>query len=318
MVFHERPIFSFSSLAKKAQAAPPSLLRCLQSTPHQPINLPLSESMWRAFDLHSDGSTTDSKRFFRKMHRKLGRHLEQAQGLSKLDVERMQLVTTKDLRGLRDKVLLGRAYDTMRRRSELAGLRFEDLQLRNDGGDILLRKSKTDQEGRGIRIFFCPVTGNLLRVWIEQTGISNGPLLWGVYGFNHLNTQLTGGQIGRIFKKLASRAGLAESAVRHISGHQCGLVGSKTWSGRGQRSTKSCSRAAGQRWIPLCDILKWRDNRQFKGHLERSESSLFDFGLCKFIFVGEVCSGGIAKALIHIYRWFPAKQSACLGNIHLQ
>lgn len=160
-----------------------------------------------------------AKLAIRKMHRKLGRHHDQAMGLSRTDVERMQLATTDDLRGLRNRVLLWLAYDTMRRRSELSSLMVEDLRLRDDGGDILLRRSKTDQEGRGIRVFFKAHTAILLREWLQKADITHGALLRGISGNNQLGTQLTGGQIGRIFKKLAGKTGLPNSVVRHISGH---------------------------------------------------------------------------------------------------
>jgi hypothetical protein len=42
------------------------------------------------------------------------------------------------------------AYDSMRRRSELATLRVNDIEWLVDGSaSILLRKSKTDQQGTG-------------------------------------------------------------------------------------------------------------------------------------------------------------------------
>jgi len=169
---------------------------------------------------HSDPTKEPSAKLaVRKMHRKLGRHHDQARGLSKAEVERMQLATTDNLRGLRDKVLVGLAYDTMRRRSELASLRVEDLRLRDEGGDILLRRSKTDQEGRGIRVFFTPQTCALVRLWLQSSGITEGALLRGVSGINHIEPKLTGAQIGRIFKKLAAKAGVDDSAVQHVSGH---------------------------------------------------------------------------------------------------
>jgi site-specific recombinase XerD len=60
----------------------------------------------------------------RKMHRKLGRYLKQAHGLTHVDVQKMIAATDDSLRGARDRLLLNLAYDTMRRRSELTWLRI--------------------------------------------------------------------------------------------------------------------------------------------------------------------------------------------------
>jgi hypothetical protein len=55
------------------------------------------------------------------------------------------------LRGKRDRALLLMAYDTLRRRSELVCLRVDDIDWIAEGGaSVLLRRSKTDQEGAGM------------------------------------------------------------------------------------------------------------------------------------------------------------------------
>lgn len=51
----------------------------------------------------------------------------------------------------RDATLLLVGYAGAFRRSELASLRLEDIEFTEDGAVILLRRSKTDQEGRGLR-----------------------------------------------------------------------------------------------------------------------------------------------------------------------
>jgi integrase len=49
----------------------------------------------------------------------------------------------------RDRVLLLIGFAGAFRRSELVALDFEDIEFREDGLKVLIRKSKTDQEGAG-------------------------------------------------------------------------------------------------------------------------------------------------------------------------
>ena len=74
------------------------------------------------------------------------------------------------LAGLRDRALLLLGFSGAFRRSELVYLDFEDLTFTRDGFIVLLRKSKTDQEGEGLdRLFH---TGLIrTRVLSVQCGI---------------------------------------------------------------------------------------------------------------------------------------------------
>jgi integrase len=66
------------------------------------------------------------------------------------------------------------------RRSELAALTVEDIEVMDDGLRILLRKSKTDAEGKGRHVGIpfgsnpktCPVRA--YRRWLEVSGIATG------------------------------------------------------------------------------------------------------------------------------------------------
>jgi integrase len=84
---------------------------------------------------------------------------------------------------------------------------------------ILLRRSKTDQEGRGIWLRFGVDTAAASLEWIKQAGISEGYLLRGVLGKTQVTARLGGGQIGRIFKNLARLAKLEPCHIKSISGH---------------------------------------------------------------------------------------------------
>jgi site-specific recombinase XerD len=155
----------------------------------------------------------------RKMHRKLGRLCHQAYGITSATLDRMLAATSNDLRGLRDRVLLLLAYETMRRRSELVSLRAEDMKETTAGAVILLRKSKTDQESRGTMLYISQPTYRLVREWLKAARIDHGPILRGVTAIKGTSRSLGGGQIGRIYKRLAKSASLENDLIPQISGH---------------------------------------------------------------------------------------------------
>jgi site-specific recombinase XerD len=155
----------------------------------------------------------------RKMHRKLGRFCHQAYGVTSDTLERMLSATTNDLRGLRNRVLLHLAYETMRRRSELVSLRVEDTRKTPSGALILLRKSKTDQESRGTPLYISQPTFDLVQKWLQEAQIESGPILRGITAHSRPTHNLGGGQIGRIYKRLAKAAALEKDLIPHISGH---------------------------------------------------------------------------------------------------
>ncbi len=85
-----------------------------------------------------------------------------------------------DVKGLRDRALLLLGFAGAFRRSELVALDVADLQFCDGGLRVIIRKSKTDQEGLGATIAItrgsiaCPV--DAVRAWIKVAGIVDGPL----------------------------------------------------------------------------------------------------------------------------------------------
>ncbi|HEV2542933.1 MAG TPA: site-specific integrase [Methylobacterium sp.] len=84
------------------------------------------------------------------------------------------------LAGKRDRALLALGFAGAFRRSELVALDVADLSEHADGLRVIVRRSKTDQEGQGVEKaiphgrFIRPVA--LLREWLDAAGISEGPL----------------------------------------------------------------------------------------------------------------------------------------------
>jgi site-specific recombinase XerD len=121
----------------------------------------------------------------------------------------------ENLQGLRDRALLLVGFAGGFRRSELAGLRLEDLKDTAEGMVATLRRSKTDQEGQGRPVALpygsdpltCPVRA--VRAWVDVAAITAGPLFRGVDQFGMVSDQpLSPDSVAWIVKRAAGRAGL--------------------------------------------------------------------------------------------------------------
>ncbi|MDA8331246.1 MAG: tyrosine-type recombinase/integrase [Candidatus Dormibacteraeota bacterium] len=116
------------------------------------------------------------------------------------------------LRGLRDRAMLLLGFAGGLRRSELVGLDVEDLEPAPEGLKVTLRRSKTDQEGRGRLVGIpwglheqtCPVRA--VRAWREVAGISSGPLF------------LTVDRAGRLLPQRCSERAVARAVQRAVRG----------------------------------------------------------------------------------------------------
>jgi site-specific recombinase XerD len=120
---------------------------------------------------------------------------------------------------LRDRALLLVGYAAALRRSELVALTCGDLEQHDDGLVVIVRTSKTDQEGEGARVpvargrdaFTCPVRA--LEAWLA-VGCPDGcdgsrPVFrrvdrWGSTG----DRALTGRAVAMIVQRAAAAAGL--------------------------------------------------------------------------------------------------------------
>ena len=161
----------------------------------------------------------------------------QAKELLRKDIE--QIINSipsnnDDYKNIRDKALILVGYFSFCRRSELLGMKYEHLTYDNDGIQILIPFSKTDQKGEGRMIFlqkrddsemYCPVRA--LNKWLEISMINSGPLFYRIdkansiikYELNENNKKisLTDTSFVLILKKRARNAGLSD--CDKISGH---------------------------------------------------------------------------------------------------
>jgi len=90
----------------------------------------------------------------------------------------------RDHDGIRDRAILAMGWAVAFRRSEIVQLQVEDVDVQMEGMTALVRRSKTDQEGKGRTVAIrhaqaaddpaCPVCAVV--DWIMLSGISSGPL----------------------------------------------------------------------------------------------------------------------------------------------
>lgn len=86
------------------------------------------------------------------------------------------------LRAARDRAVVLAGWSGALRRSEIAALQAEDLTFLDKGVSVLIRRSKTDQAGKGehVALFYatrtalCPIRA--LKEWMQLAGIERGPV----------------------------------------------------------------------------------------------------------------------------------------------
>jgi site-specific recombinase XerD len=119
----------------------------------------------------------------------------------------------EDVAGLRDRALLTLGWSGAFRRSELVALDVADIAFQREGLVVTLRRSKTDQEGKGTEkgIPFagapalCPVRA--LRAYLDTAGVADGAVFRAVVR-GELGARLGGRAVARIVQRSARLAGL--------------------------------------------------------------------------------------------------------------
>lgn len=129
------------------------------------------------------------------------------------------------MKAARDKALILTGFAGAFRRSELVALKYEDMTRFDGGIELLLRRSKTDQEGAGRTVFIPVASGNRCPVkaldhWLALAGISSGPLFRPINRHDHIvgSKGLTPQSVALIVKA-AVRKTSGEEAARNVAGH---------------------------------------------------------------------------------------------------
>ncbi len=119
-----------------------------------------------------------------------------------------------DLAGLRDAAVVAVASDALLRVSELEDLDVDDVNLAEQ--TVLIRRSKTDQEGAGVVQYLGEPTVARVRAWIKAAALTQGALFRPIFKSGRLREgRLTERSIRRIIIRRAREAGVKG----RISGH---------------------------------------------------------------------------------------------------
>ena len=118
--------------------------------------------------------------------------------------------------GLRDALVIRLASDCLLRVSEVSALDVADISFIDDWLRVVIRRSKTDQEGKGCQLYAGPPTARLARRWLRTGGLADGALLRPVNKAGRIApTRLSARSIREIVKRRATQAGIKG----RVSGH---------------------------------------------------------------------------------------------------
>jgi integrase len=139
---------------------------------------------------------------------------------------------------VRDKALLLIGFAGALRRSEVVSLEVGDIGFGEQGVTLLLRRSKTDQEGQGQKIAIpfghqdetCPVKA--LEAWIQKGNVLEGALFRAVDRHGNIGaSRMDGKSVARIVKRAILRMGKDPA---QFAGHslRAGLATSAAMAGK--------------------------------------------------------------------------------------
>ena len=188
------------------------------------------------------------------IRRTLGTAPEQKAPTLTDDIRAMVDATDAGMIGLRDRALILLGFAGAFRRSELVGLDIEDCAFAKDGLTVMLRRSKTDQNGMGRKVGIpygsnpetCPV--RTVKCWTDEAAIGSGPLFRSINRHGRLQAgRLSGIDVARVVKKLAQRAGLEPGK---FAGHSL-RAGHATTAAIGGASERSIMNQTGHRSVQM-------------------------------------------------------------------
>ncbi len=156
----------------------------------------------------------------KKMGRETLARQDQARALGWAEITEFIASAGEGLRADRERALLCVAYETLARRSELVALEVRDVEfLPNGTGQALIRRGKTDAEGRGRVAYLSRESVKWLTVWLEHAKITEGAIFRRLVGRGQIGGRLNPGSVAPIFKRVAQWIGMPARFVAEVSGH---------------------------------------------------------------------------------------------------
>jgi integrase len=156
----------------------------------------------------------------KKMGRETSARQNQAHPIGWKDIKEFIESAGEGLRADRERAMLCVAYETLARRGELVALEVPDIDFHPNGtGQALIRRGKSDAEGQGRMAYLSRETVKWLKVWLEHSGTTEGPVFRRLIGQTQVGGSLNPGSIAPIFKRVAQWIGMPARYVAGISGH---------------------------------------------------------------------------------------------------
>ena len=147
------------------------------------------------------------------------------------------------------------------RRSELIAIQFEDLNFVEEGLEILIKHSKTDQTGKGQicaipygDLILCPTTA--LKTWCEKANIQKGAVFRSMSQEKVLPQAISVNYFNKIIKNIA---------------RACNLLNPEKYSGHSLR--RGFATTASKQGITLSSIMqhgRWKHSDTALGYIEES------------------------------------------------
>ena len=227
----------------------------------------------RAAALPNPCQTETVRLALKAMRRQRPARTWQARGLTWSDIarglaaaprqrQRAPTRTRYSLRELRDRALVGVAYDTLARSAEVVALQVTDFHLESpDGsGTVLIVRAKNDPEGEGREAVLSPDTVARLRDWVNAAQIRQGPMFVRVVGSDRLAGPLRPRALTDVWRRVARAAGLPIELQRRTSSHSTRI-------GAAQDLADANTEMPG---IMLAG--GWKDSRQVIRYIERQDA----------------------------------------------
>ena len=146
--------------------------------------------------------TEDVYLAIRKLKRAKSTEQRQAVGINEHLLDKMIDAQPDTLVGKRNRLLLSLGYDFLARRSELVAIRSEDLTFTLDGAlKGIIRRSKTDQYGRGRLVFGSERSAKLLKKWLRLKPKEIQPVFCAINHGRCLDRAICDRQVNEIIKQ---------------------------------------------------------------------------------------------------------------------
>lgn len=124
-----------------------------------------------------------------------------------------------DLSGRRDAALINVGYDTLCRSAELAAMRIDHVLFSGRDASILIPRAKSDATGQGRIAHLSPETSGQLKRWIDEAGLTSGPIFRSLHLQRIGEGPLSTSSIRRLIKRATERALLDPAITANLSGH---------------------------------------------------------------------------------------------------